>query len=153
MNSQSRKFLGIITIKDIPIPSPVILHSSYFMCDFFPPANCLYSKCIYTLAIHPFNCFIPLILHWVPVFGEQSRNYSAEPTVSITNVCVMTFVSMLPSSSCHDNHHHQSRAACSDVMKVSLLCFNPVPLLFDRLTWLLGFSFLTNWCPKTALLI
>lgn len=51
------------------------------------------------------------------------------------------------------SHHGQSRGACSEVTTLSLLCFNPVPLLFGRLTWLLGFSFLTNWCPKTALLI
>lgn len=43
-----------------------------------------------------------------------------------------------------------SVSACSEVMKVWLLCFNPLLLLFHRLTWLLGFSFLTNWSPKTA---
>lgn len=29
----------------------------------------------------------------------------------------------------HHHHHHQSRAACSEVMKLPLLCFNPVLLL------------------------
>lgn len=117
-------------------------------------------KCINMLAIHPFNycylsCFIGCLFLALTFKMVQSSVYSAEPTVSTTSVCVMTFMSMLPSSSCYDdhNHHHQSRAACSEIMKLSLLCFNPVPLLFGRLTWLLGFSFLTNWCPKTALLI
>lgn len=91
-----------------------------------------------------FAHFIGWLIGFVTNIEDGFDLYSATAAVSTARECVCV---------CVHRCHCQSSAACSEVMTLSLLCFNPVPLLFGRLTWLLGFSFLTNWCPKTALLI